>query len=224
MQNLILNKQTHTHFGREPSKFILCCLSPPFPYLRISDSSPDPPACGFQLLQSLQWQRSGRRAHNWQLNRHQFHPTGSLGLRFVLKSWGQHPIFSVLLPPVIQARVMNEGLVYKNLSKQSAISMSTNLPYLLKESAQGLEWYWAITTARVLPLTWRGTDCTSFSHVFPASPRGKTQSYVKFQTTGLCRQLKERDKGNRCCAKKSNSPLVMQQETYPLNLKTGGWQ
>lgn len=37
---------------------------------------------------------------------------------------------------MIHACVMSEGLVYKNLSEQFGISMSTNLPHLLKESAE----------------------------------------------------------------------------------------
>lgn len=37
---------------------------------------------------------------------------------------------------MIHACVMSEGLVYKNPSEQFGISMSTNLPHLLKESAE----------------------------------------------------------------------------------------
>lgn len=44
----------------------------------------------------------------------------------------------MLLPPVIQTHVMNEGLVYK-IYQNNLQSMSTNFPYLLKESAQRLE-------------------------------------------------------------------------------------
>lgn len=62
-----------------------------------------------------------------------------------------------------------------------------------------------------------------FFSFFPASPRGKTQSHVKFQTTGLYRQLKKkkkkRDRENTDVIKKATFTLSNAAANLSLKFK-----